>query len=108
MDDSFEFLFTLQANDWVRVVKRDNQAAAGYFSGFDRATASINIGVHDRFPNRETDHKGKVHAIYADLPLEGLWRGVGIKTAATFEKFEVDVLGNLHRSRVGGTRPGLG
>jgi len=108
MDDSFEFLFTLQANDWVRVVKRDNQTAAGYFGGFDRANATITIGVHDRFPNRETDHKGKIHAIYADLPLEGLWRGVGIKTAATFEKFEVDVLGNLHRSRVGGTRPGLG
>lgn len=108
MDDSFEFLFTLQANDWIRVVKRDGDLIDGYYVGFDRSSAVLTVGVHDRFPNRDNGHSGKDKPVYPDLPLDGQWRGVGIKTASAVEKFEVDLLGQLHRARTGGPRPPLG
>lgn len=82
MDDTYEFLFSLHSNDWVKVSFKNNEPKEGYFSGFDRGSAAINIWVHDRNQN---------------IGKEGLLRGIGIKTAKTVEKFHVDVLGNLYR-----------
>lgn len=108
MDETFEFLFTLHANDWVKVVKKDGEVIEGYYQSFNRATAVISIGVHDRFPNRHPAGTGGDGLVYKDLPPDGLWQSIGIKTAAAVEKFEVDLLGTIHRARTGGIRPPLG
>jgi len=106
MDETYRFLFCLHANDWVRIEKKDGVKIEGYYSGFDRASACINVTVHDRYPNPEApDGSGK--PLYADLPVGGTWRGVGIKTAVKFERFEVDLLGRVFPARVGGARPPL-
>jgi len=104
MDETYRFLFCLHANDWVCLVKKDATYIEGYYTGFDRASATISVTSHDRYPNPEApDGSGK--ALYADLPVGGIWRGVGIKTAAKFERFEVDLLGRVFPARTGGPRP---
>jgi CRISPR-associated endonuclease Csn1 len=81
MDDSYQFLFSLNPNDWVRVRFKNAPVKEGYYAGFGRATASINIWAHDRNPA-----VGK----------EGLMSSIGIKTALAVEKYHVDMLGNLY------------
>lgn len=82
MDESYQFIFSLNPNDWVRAVFRDGGVKEGYFAGLDRATAAISIWAHDRNPS---------------IGREGLMRGIGIKTALSVEKYHVDMLGNLYR-----------
>jgi CRISPR-associated endonuclease Csn1 len=80
VDDSFQFCFSLYPNDLVRVaLKKETQL--GYYAGCDRSTGAINLWAHDR--NQKI---GK----------DGLIRGVGVKTALSVEKFNVDVLGNIY------------
>jgi CRISPR-associated endonuclease Csn1 len=83
MDDSFEFLFSLHPNDLVRVTLKDS-CQTGYFSGCDRSTGAISLWAHDR-------HK--------DIGKDGLIRGIGVKTAISLEKFNVDVLGHIYPAR---------
>jgi len=79
IDDSFEFLFSLYPNDLVRVsMKKENQL--GYYAGCDRSTGAINLWAHDR-----NIAVGK----------DGLVRGIGVKTALSLQKFNVDVLGHI-------------
>jgi len=80
IDDSFPFCFSLYPNDFVRVTLR-NETQLGYYSGCDRSTGAINLWAHDR--NQQV---GK----------DGLVRGIGVKTALSVEKFNVDVLGNIY------------
>lgn len=80
MDDNFEFLFSLFANDWLEITLRD-KTIEGYFSGLDRFTASVKVWTHDR--NQSVGEKG-------------LLRGIGIKTALSLKKYHVDFLGNLY------------
>jgi CRISPR-associated endonuclease Csn1 len=80
IDGTYGFLFSLHANDWVRVVLRDREVV-GYFSGLDRATGAISIWAHDRDTRRTKN---------------GQWTGVGVKTAKSVQKFHVDYLGRLH------------
>lgn len=80
IDDSFEFCFSLYPNDFVRVrLKSEN--TSGYYAGCDRSTGAISVWAHDR--NQQV---GK----------DGLIRGVGVKTALSVEKLNVDVLGNTY------------
>jgi CRISPR-associated endonuclease Csn1 len=83
MDDSYRFLFSLHSNDWLRVTLK-KEIKEGYFAGFDRATASVNLWAHDRNPTVGKD---------------GLIESIGIKTALKLEKFEVDMLGKLYPSQ---------
>ncbi len=76
------FLFSLYSNDWVRVIQFNNVIKEGYFGGIDRSTATINLWSHDRNPK---------------VGSKGLIRGIGIKTAKSYEKFHVDMLGRLHK-----------
>lgn len=81
----YRFLFSLHANDWVRILHKENATAlTGYFSGLDRSTGAISIWAHDR---------------NQDVGKDGLLRGIGIKTALSVEKFHVDVLGRLYQVR---------
>lgn len=80
VDDSFQFCFSLYPNDLVRVALK-KEAQFGYYAGCDRSTGAISLWAHDR--NQKI---GK----------DGLIRGVGVKTAMSVEKFNVDVLGNIY------------
>ena len=83
MDGSAQFLFSLYTNDLIEVVLKDS-TILGYFSSIDRATAALII----KEPDMEKS-KGK----------EGIHR-VGVKTARSFIKYNVDVLGkNISRCR---------
>ena len=80
IDESFAFLFSIYPNDLVRVaLKKDS--ALGYYSGADRSTGAINLWAHDRS---------------AAIGKDGLIRGIGVKTAVSLEKFNIDVLGRVY------------
>lgn len=80
MDNRYHFIFTLYANDWLRITLKQ-QRIEGYYSSLDRSTGAVSVWTHDRN-----------HSIGKD----GLIRGVGIKTAVSLEKFHVDLLGRLY------------
>lgn len=77
MDETYQFLFTMYPNDLIKLTVRKG-VIFGYYAGLDRSTASISIKEHD---NNAT--KGK----------NGLHRGLGVKTALSLEKYQVDELG---------------
>tara|TARA_R110002049_G_scaffold63757_1_gene169201 strand:- start:11302 stop:14520 length:3219 start_codon:yes stop_codon:yes gene_type:complete len=79
----YTFKFSLCSNDWVRVhTKLGVAPIEGYFSGLDRSTGAISLWAHDR-----DQRAGK----------NGLYRSIGVRTAVSFKKFHVDILGGLHR-----------
>lgn len=82
MDETYQFLFSLYPNDWVRVQLK-GEIKEGYFAAMDRSTGAISLWAHDR-----NKHNGK----------DGLWRSIGIKTAIQVEKYHVDLLGNLRKA----------
>ncbi|MDG2950946.1 type II CRISPR RNA-guided endonuclease Cas9 [Exercitatus varius] len=86
IDDSFKFEFTVYPNDLIKVITK-KETFFGYYSGCDRATAAISIKEHDLEKT-----KGK----------DGLHRGLGVKTAVSFEKYQIDELGkNIRLCRPG-------
>lgn len=82
MDESYQFLFSIYPNDWLKIQLK-GETREGYFAGLDRSTGAVSLWAHDRNP-----HAGK----------DGLWRSIGIKTALQVEKYHVDLLGNLRRA----------
>ena len=93
MDESYQFLFSLYQNNYVRVVSKGKKGVVeGYYQGCDSANGAIAIWTHDR---------------QKSIGEDGLNRGVGVKTAISIEKFHVDVLGrkfkpdNQHKLRKG-------
>lgn len=77
MDDSFKFKFVLYANDLIKLTAKKNEFL-GYFVSLNRATGAIDIRTHD------TDStKGK----------NGIFQSVGVKTALSFQKYQIDELG---------------
>lgn len=81
IDDSFNFLFSLNPNDFVQVQQKGKSAILGYYSSCHRGTGNLNLWAHDR--NKQV---GK----------DGMVEGIGVKTALSIEKFNVDVLGNRY------------
>ncbi len=79
IDDSFQFCFSMYPNDLLRV-KLKNASHLGYYAGCNRSTGAINLWSHDRN-----------HLVGKD----GMIESIGLKTALSIEKFNVDVLGNL-------------
>lgn len=79
VDASFLFLFSLHPNDLVRVTSK-SESRLGYYSTTNRSTGAIDIWSHDR-----SQSVGKA----------GLIQSVGVKTALSIEKFNVDVLGRI-------------
>ncbi|HHX2510989.1 TPA: type II CRISPR RNA-guided endonuclease Cas9 [Neisseria subflava] len=76
MDDSFEFQFVLYANDLIKVELK-KETFFGYFSGLDRSTGNISLRSHDL---DKTKGKDGIHRI-------------GVKTALSFQKYQIDELG---------------
>ena len=81
MDSSFAFLFSLHANDLVRVTQKGKDQITGYYSSSNRSTGAIDLWAHDRN-----------HAVGK----AGLMQSIGVKTALSIEKFNVDVLGRIY------------
>jgi CRISPR-associated endonuclease Csn1 len=84
IDESFEFLFSLYPNDLVRVQQKGKPSIQGYYASCHRRTAAINIWAHDR--NQQVGKDGQI-------------KGIGVKTALSIDKFEVDVLGRIYPAR---------
>ena len=84
VDHSFEFVFSLSPNDLVHVQQKGKTALSGYFGSCHRGTGNINLWLHDR-----NTVDSKVGAI----------DGIGVKTALSFEKLNVDVLGHIYPAR---------
>ena len=81
IDDSFAFCFSLYPNDFVRITQKGKPAITGYYSSCHRAIGALNLWAHDR--NKQVGKDGMIESI-------------GVKTALSLEKFNVDVLGNLY------------
>ncbi|MCB5191391.1 type II CRISPR RNA-guided endonuclease Cas9 [Methylobacillus arboreus] len=81
IDESFAFCFSLYPNDFVKISQKGKSPVSGYYSSCHRGTGNLNIWSHDR--NQEIG-KG------------GIIEGIGVKTALSIEKFNVDVLGNIY------------
>ena len=81
IDESFAFLFSLYPNDLVKVQQKGKQPIFGYFASCHRGTGNINIWAQDRKKSVGKD---------------GQMEGIGVKTALSLEKFQVDVLGNVY------------
>ena len=85
IDESFDFSFTLYPNDLIKLKNRDTRFF-GYFVGVGVATASLSIKSHD---NNAAIATGKLW--------QGQWVNLGVKIGIqTFEKYNVDVLGNIY------------
>ena len=84
IDDSFAFFFSLHANDFVQVSQRAKNPISGYYSSCHRGTGNLNLWSHDRS---------------ASVGKEGLFEGIGVKTALSIEKFDIDVLGNVYPAK---------
>lgn len=80
IDDSFTFLFSIYPNDLVRVTLK-KETRTGYYASCNRSTGAIDLWSHDR-----------ANAIGKD----GLIQSIGVKTAMSVEKFNVDLLGHIY------------
>ena len=78
-NQDFDFCFSVYPNDYLRVSLK-HEILSGYFAGCDRSTGNVGLWAHDRNSNVGKD---------------GLIR-TGVKTGIAFEKFHVDVLGNIY------------
>jgi CRISPR-associated endonuclease Csn1 len=84
IDESFAFMFSLYPNDLVKVQQKGKPAILGYFASCHRGTAAINVWTQDRKKS---------------IGKDGQIEGIGVKTALSFEKFQVDVLGNVYSAQ---------
>lgn len=91
MDESFEFKFSLYPNDLVEVVSKKGRIF-GYFASCHRGTGNINIRIHD---------------LDSKVGKDGMLEGVGVKTAISFKKYQVDPLGKEIRLCKAEKRPEL-
>lgn len=80
IDDSFVFVCSLYPNDFLRITLK-KEVFQGYYSGTDRSTGAVSLWAQDRA---------------SSIGKDGLIRGIGVKTALSLEKFNVDVLGNIY------------
>lgn len=80
IDDSYKFCFSAHPNDLLQVNLK-NVSHIGYYTSCNRSTGAINLLSHDR--NHQVGKDGVIESI-------------GVKTALSIEKFNVDVLGNRY------------
>lgn len=84
IDDSFAFCFSLHPNDFIRVSQKGKAAISGYYASCHRGTGNLNLWSHDR---------------NLSFGKDGAFEGLGVKTAISLEKFDVDVLGNIYPAK---------
>ena len=87
MDDTFNFRFSLYPNDLAKISLKGKGSILGYFRGYGGPPNPYNVtlALHDRNKNghERANDKGEIPSI-------------GVKTALSIEKFNVDVLGNIY------------
>ena len=87
IDSSFDFRFSLYPNDLTKITLKGKGSILGYFRGYGGPPNPYNItlAIHDRNKNghERANEKGEIPSI-------------GVKTALSIEKFNVDVLGNIY------------
>lgn len=76
LTEEYIFKFSLYPNDLVKIKKKNESEFYGYYVGTDRSSASIEVIAHD-----------------ASKQL----RGIGVKRLEIFEKYQVDILGNISK-----------
>ena len=76
MTNDYQFQFSLYPNDLVKIKKKGEKEFYAYYTGTDRSAAAINL--------LKVDGSEKI-------------RGIGIKNLETFEKYQVDILGNISK-----------
>ena len=76
MTEEYEFQFSLYPNDLVKVKKKNGPEIITYYRGTDRSTAGIIVLKN---PNINCTEK------------------YGSKTLEVFEKYQVDILGNISK-----------
>ena len=84
VDDSYEWCFSVRTNDLIRIDCK-KESFFGYFNGFNKSVASFSILFHDR--QISTKYK------------KGEKEGIGVKTANSLTKYNVDVLGNYYLAK---------
>lgn len=78
MDENYEFLFSLNKNDFITIYFNDSTQIEGYYNGFDVDGAGRIV----LFPHDKRNKEAKIRK--------------GILSAAKIEKYHVDMLGNLY------------
>lgn len=76
IDSTYDFVCSLYKNDLVRITDSKNITRFGYYNSCDIASGNVALNA----PNG-----GQA------------WRGIGMRTAKSIEKYEVDVLGEYHK-----------
>ena len=77
LDHSFNYKFSLFKNDLVKI-KTKKAKFFGYYDGFNRWTGAIDIRIHDT---------------ELTVGKKGVIEGIGVKTALSFQKYQIDELG---------------
>lgn len=100
IDDSFDWCFSLYPNDLIKVTQKGSEAVFGYYRSCHSGTGAISVALHDRYAYGPRTTSLALHKKEPNKPIPndklGLVEGVGVKTALNFEKFHVDVLGNIY------------
>ena len=76
MTEEYNFKFSLYPNDLVKIKKKNEKEIFGYYTGTDRFTGAISL--------MKSDGSEKM-------------RGIGVKSLEIFEKYQVDILGNIFK-----------
>ncbi len=76
MTDEYKFKFSLYPNDLVKIKKKNEKEFYAYYSSTDRSTAAINL--------LSVNGEEKI-------------REIGVKNLEKFEKYQVDILGNINK-----------
>lgn len=84
IDETYDFLFSLYPNDWVKVSFKSKPTKEGYYASFNRATAAVDLWAHDRNQN---------------IGKKGMLQSIGVKVAKAVEKYHVDMLGRLYKAQ---------
>lgn len=87
VDESYEFLFSIYQNDLVEVRSGDGPVIRGYFRSYGGPPnpSNITLALHDRSAkgHPRANSKGEITSI-------------GVRTALSLIKLNVDVLGNIY------------
>jgi CRISPR-associated endonuclease Csn1 len=75
MDDSFQFVWSLNPMNYLEIETNKNDSIAGYYRGLDRATGAVIVSSHH--------NSGE------------LIKGIGARTLKIFNKYAADRLGKL-------------
>lgn len=92
MDDSYTFLFSLYRNDLIKIKRNENIKAIKNIGSKTQL-----IEINDCFLYyRSTDiSSGTISAFSHDREISA--RGIGIRKTITFEKYLIDILGNISK-----------